>query len=247
MLRSWHSVVQQKGAPMPRRFRHSGLGEFHPLDVTRGSVGTVMVSDAEIRGLIRYLNYAENDETDKEVLVLLEEMLELEKMERPLWGETKKETEVPMMVTRAGRTVPNPTLAKIAPEKYKQELAITEKTHRINATLHKYLFLPRIWSTGQRPWVVMWDVRPNTPKRTELRAGMLELNDGMALRLILDFAKAGYLNRLRRCLHCKKWLYAKFRHQDFCCTNCQQKHYAKSPEWKAKRRDYMRGYRQRVM
>ena len=232
---------------MPRRFRHPGLGEFRSLDVTKGSVGTVMVSDAEIRGLIRYLNNAENEETDKEVLVLLEEMLELEKMERPVWGETKKETEVPVMVTRAGRTVPNPALAKTAPLKYKQEVAITEKTHRVNATLHKYLFLPRIWSTGQRPWVVLWDVRPNNAKKTKLRDGMLELNDGTALRLILDFAKAGYLNRLRRCLHCKNWLYAKFRHQDFCCTNCQQKHYAKSPEWKAKRRDYMRGYRQRFM
>lgn len=232
---------------MPKRFQHSELGEFRPLDVTRGSVGTVMVSDAEIRGLLRYLNYAENDKTDKEVLVLLEEMLELEKMERPLWGETKKETEVPTMVTRAGRTVPNPSLAKIAPQKYKQELAITEKAHRINATLRKYLFLPRIWSTGQRPWVLDWEVRPNSAKKSKLRDGMLELNDGAALRLILDFAKAGYLNRLRRCLQCKKWLYAKFRHQDFCCTNCQQKHYAKSPEWRAKRRNYMRSYRQRFM
>ena len=233
---------------MPKKFIHPDLGEFRELDVTKGSVGTVVVSDAEIRGLIHYLNAAENHETDREILRLLENMLELEKMERPLWGETKREAELAAIVaTKRGRTVPNPALRKIAPEKYRQELAIDEKTHKINETLRGYLFVPRVWSTGQRPWGVMWDIRPNNPRKLKMKDGRLELNDGMALRLILDFAKAGILNRLRRCMHCGNWLYAKFRHQDFCSTKCQQKHYSTSSEWRAKRRDYMRRYRRRFM
>ena len=169
-------------------------------------------------------------------------------MERPLWGETKKEAEFAgKSVTKAGRTVPHPRLKRIAPEKYRKELALREKTYAINEVLRRYVFLPRVWSTGQRPWVVLWDIVPRSTTGSRLRNGTLELNDGIALRLILDFAKAGHLNRFRRCLHCRKWLYAKFRHQDFCCTGCQQKHYAKSPEWRAKRRDYMREYRRRTM
>jgi hypothetical protein len=230
---------------MPRRFRHPELGEYLPLDLTKGGVGSVMVSDAEIRGLVGYLNDAVNHDADRAVLELLEEMLELDKMDRPLWGETKGECDIAIMVTKAGRTVPNPVLRKIAPEKYRQELAITERTDQINRELRKYRFLPRAWSTGQTPWIVMWEVLPNTSRKSRLRDGLFRLNDGMALRMILDFARAGYLNRLRRCLHCRKWLYAKFRHQDFCSTKCQQKHYAISPEWRAKRRDYMRRYRNR--
>lgn len=229
---------------MPKRLRDPELGDYRSLDITGASV---MVSDGEIRGLVRYLNDAQNHEADRSVLELLEQMLELDKMDRPLWGETKEESQVPIMVTKAGRTVPNPVLKKIAPEKYRQELAITEKTYEINEKLRRYRFLPRAWSTGQRPWLVIWEVLPNTGKKAKLYDGLLELNDGMALRMILDFARAGSLNRLRRCLHCRKWLYAKFRHQDYCSTKCQQKHYAKSLEWKAKRRDYMRRYRQQMM
>ena len=207
-----------------------------------------MVCDAEIRGLIRYLNDAEAHGADRTVLELLEQMLELDKMDRPSWGETKEESEIQTMVTKAGRSVLNPALKRVAPEKYRQELAITEKTDRINKELRKYRFLPRTWSVGApRPWTVIWEVLPNNFKKSQLVNGLIELHDGMALRMILDFASAGYLNRLRRCLHCRNWLYAKFRHQDFCKTECQQKHYAKSPEWKAKRRDYMRGYRQHMM
>src|SRR5215469_11115765 len=221
---------------MAKRLRDAQLGEYHRLDLNFGSV---MVSDAEIRGLVLYLNNAQNREADRSVLELLEQMLELDNMDRPSWGETEEERQVAIMLTK-GRKVPRHLMKKIMPEKYRQELAITEKTRDINERLRRYRFLPRAWSTGQKPWVVIWDVLSNTEKRATLRDGLVELNDGMALRMILDFARAGYLNRLRRCLHCRSWLYAKFRHQDFCRTKCQQKHYAESPEWKAKRRDYMR-------
>ena len=233
---------------MRKRLHSPEFGEYHPLDVGKGGVGTVMVSDAEIRGLIQYLNYAQRKGADRTVLELLEQMLELDKMNRPLWGETEEEREVASMVRKAGRSVLSPVLKKISPEKYRQELAVTDKTYQINRELSKYRFLPRTWSIGApKPWKVMWEVLPNTPTKVRFREGSFELNDGMALRMILDFARAGYLTRLRKCLRCHNWLYAKFKHQEFCSTKCQQTHYAKSPEWKAKRRDYMRRYRHQTM
>jgi hypothetical protein len=45
-------------------------------------------------------------------------------------------------------------------------------------------------------------------------------------------------------LTCSKWFFARFSHQKFCKTLCQQKHYWQSPEWKNRRRAYIRGYRQ---
>jgi len=229
---------------MRKRLHSPEFGEYHPLDVGKGGVGTVMVSDAEIRGLIQYLNYAQRKGADRTVLELLEQMLELDKMNRAFCSETEEEREVEWTVTKAGRTVPNPVLKKISPEKYRQELAVTDKTYQINRELSKYRFLPQARSIGApRPWTVVWKVLPNMPTKARFRKRLFEFNDGTALRMILDFARAGYLMRLRKCLRCHKWLYAKFKHQEFCSTKCQQKHYAISPEWKAKRRDYMRRYR----
>jgi len=229
---------------MRKRLHSPEFGEYHPLDVGKGGVGTVMVSDAEIRGLIQYLNYAQGKGADRTVLELLEQMLELDKMNRAFCSETEEEREVEWTVTKAGRTVPNPVLKKISPEKYRQELAVTDKTYQINRELSKYRFLPQARSIGApRPWTVVWKVLPNMPTKARFRKRLFEFNDGTALRMILDFARAGYLMRLRKCLRCHKWLYAKFKHQEFCSTKCQQKHYAISPEWKAKRRDYMRRYR----
>ena len=229
---------------MRKRLHSPEFGEYHPLDVGKGGVGTVMVSDAEIRGLIQYLNYAQGKGADRTVLELLEQMLELDKMNRAFCSETEEEREVEWTVTKAGRTVPNPVLKKISPEKYRQELAVTDKTYQINRELSKYRFLPQARSIGApRPWTVVWKVLPNMPTKARFRKRLFEFNDGTALRMILDFARAGYLTRLRKCLRCHNWLYAKFKHQEFCSTKCQQKHYAISPEWKAKRRDYMRRYR----
>ena len=61
---------------------------------------------------------------------------------------------------------------------------------------------------------------------------------------MLQLVRQGYLNRVRHCELCRKWFYARFRHQTFCGTICQQKHYRSSSEWKAHRSEWMRDYRQ---
>jgi hypothetical protein len=61
---------------------------------------------------------------------------------------------------------------------------------------------------------------------------------------MLQLVRQGYLNRIRSCQECRKWFYARFGHQTFCGTACQQKFYRSSPEWMAHRREWMRNYRQ---
>lgn len=53
----------------------------------------------------------------------------------------------------------------------------------------------------------------------------------------------GLLSRVRRCLKCQRWFYARFKHKLFCGTPCQQSYYRESPEWREGRRKYMRRYR----
>jgi len=92
---------------MRKRSHSPVFGEYHPLEVRKKGAEIVMVSDAEIRGLIQYLNYAQGKGADRTVLELLEQMLELDKMNRAFCSETEEEREVEWTVTKAGRTVRN--------------------------------------------------------------------------------------------------------------------------------------------
>jgi hypothetical protein len=234
---------------MRKRFRHPQLGEFHKLDLKGSFVGgTTMVSDAQLMGLAKFLNEGGAQEERKRIIGILEDMQLLERLEEPIWGETKAESDslgsAPFMVVRKGRAVLNPVLRRIAPIKYEQQLEIEERKHAINQGLAMNAFHPYVWPSKHRKWMVMWQIQRRPATKDRIYRGVLEMDDCMALQMVLDLARAGYLDRLRRCTCCTMWLYAKFKHQNFCSTKCQQKHYAQSPDWKAKRRDYMRAYRQ---
>jgi hypothetical protein len=230
---------------MPRRYRHSELGESHKLNLSPGNISTSIVWDASFAGLVHYLNACEKGGEPGSILKILRLMLELETLEPPVWNE---QIEGPMIVERNGRHVPNPVLRKLSPAKYQRQQEISEKQDLINRELATYHFSPRIFCLNSNSeakwWSVTWRVRSKVPKKAMVRKGIVQMDDGRALRLILDLARAGYVNRLRKCLCCNKWLYARYRHQDYCSTKCQQEHYRKSDEWKRKRRDYMRTYRQ---
>lgn len=60
---------------------------------------------------------------------------------------------------------------------------------------------------------------------------------------ILELAKRGLSSHIRKCQQCFGWFYARFRHQRFCSSPCQQRNYWKSPDGKLRRRQYMRRYR----
>ena len=237
---------------MRKRYRDPKLGELHKLDLT-GSYSATIISDAQLAALVRYLNESETQKEGRRIVRILEDMQALERLEQPVWGDSEEEmafSQGPnaraMMVTRRGMSVPHPLLRKIAPDKYRRQLEIEERKHAINQELTRNRFYPYVWPSVHRKWMVLWRIQPRAPKRYQVHCGVLEMDDGLTLQMILDFARAGYLNRLRRCTCCNKWLYAKFKHQNFCSTKCQQKHYAQSAEWKAKRRNYMREYRQRT-
>lgn len=206
---------------MRKPYRHPKLGQFHRLDLSEGSIQTYFVSDAELAGLAKYLNEADNNQPGRRVLELLNEMLELDKRAQTAWSQD---------------------LEKPVNQKLRLEMANLQNA--IKRKLGRYTFRPVASPVSGGRWLLLWRSPSSESKPTKLQRGIMHLDDRTAVQLILDFARAGELSRLRRCLRCKKWLYAKVKHQDFCSTSCQQKHYAHSDEWRAKRRDYMRDYRE---
>ena len=214
------------------KYRHPQLGRAKKLDIRKGGIGTVLVWQAQLHDLVSYLNRSEKPGV-KRVLDILALMHELESIEPPVFSER---IEGPMMVEIAGRFEPNPLLKKIAPEKYHLQLRIDRIQGSINRKLARYRFWPSAFLFHGSPWTVTW---------SPLKAGTgCQMGEMQALEVILNLARSGYLNRMRRCVCCHNWLYAQFRHQTFCSLKCQQKQYTQTEEFKAKRRGYMRRYYQ---
>ena len=62
-----------------------------------------------------------------------------------------------------------------------------------------------------------------------------------AVRLLLNKTREpGTLSRFRKCSECHEWFYAATSHQHFCKDGCRRRNASRDPEFKAKRRIYMR-------
>ncbi len=208
------------------KYRDPKLGRVERLDVRRGNVTTVLVPEITLNALAHYLTEAKTPK-QKRVVDIVEEMLELERAQ-PVF--TKKDLERGMRGA-----------------KWNQQRQVDRRKAMLNKRLAGYSFHPWLWGPTEKRWLVTWETERLGGRRALLgEHGELRLREGQALETIVNLARSGYLDRLRRCVHCHKWLYAKFRHQNFCSMKCQQKHYTQSEEWKAHRREYMRRYYQQV-
>jgi hypothetical protein len=187
---------------------------------------TTLLSD-----LIKFLNQTRTLR-GKNIVIILEKMLELEEMTKPI------NPEEPMIVAVEWE--------RTDPKKYQVHWEIEIRRALLERELSKYRFTPHAevmaGSGGQGPseWAVWW--KGDLGSRWEKH---LRMRPSEALELILKLTQVGDLTRLRRCSHCQKWLFARFRHQTFCSTKCQQKNYTQSDAWKAHRRVYMRRYYQK--
>jgi hypothetical protein len=77
-----------------------------------------------------------------------------------------------------------------------------------------------------------------------------DTSEGLIAFALLSLFYQGRLSRIRQCLHCRTWFYARFKHQRFCrFSNCQWRHYH-SPEWRKQHREQNRqhqsDYRKRL-
>ena len=170
--------------------------------------------------LIDFLNKAET-RPGKKIVVILEMMLEIEEMTRPLAPEE------PMIAAVEWK--------KSKPDKYKLHWEIEKHRALLERELSRYRFTPRAevvmggGGKGPSTWAAWWRGDDSQRERR------LRMTAPEALELILKLTQTGDLSRLRRCGQCQKWLFARFRHQTFCSTQCQQKNYTQSDAWKAHR------------
>lgn len=101
---------------------------------------------------------------------------------------------------------------------------------KIDNQLRRYKFRLRISDSLEPYW-------------TEPKSRPVDPSEEQAVEYILKLTGLGLVDRIRACGWCTTWFFARFSHQRFCKTECQQRAYAKTPEWRDHRRAYMRSYR----
>jgi hypothetical protein len=187
--------------------------------------GGILPSVSLIPDLIKFLNETKTSR-GKRIEAILEQMLELEEMTRPI------EPEEPMIAAVEWQ--------RTDPEKYQLHWEIEKRRAMLQRELSKYRFTPHaevaMGGGGKGPsvWAAWWKGHSAKAER-HLRMDATE-----ALETILRITQIGDLARLRHCAQCQNWLFARFTHQTFCSMKCQQKNYTQTEQWKKHRREYMR-------
>lgn len=113
------------------------------------------------------------------------------------------------------------------------ELEKMEKS--INRFLSRYkahpcltwMHLPHGWGFWEADWM---------PDRSVSHSAM-------ELRLVLaamDIAETRRLSALRQCVECRRWLFARFKHQRFCSQRCKDGFHKFNEADKKRRRDWAR-------
>lgn len=107
---------------------------------------------------------------------------------------------------------------------------IAKETAFINATLRRYAWTVQLSSFGLEGRPIFTDHPTDAP-------------EGCAsIRSVIDLAKAGLLDRLRRCAYCRLWFFGIQSNAAYCSAPCRQQKYRSKPKVKARTRKYAREY-----
>lgn len=126
-----------------------------------------------------------------------------------------------------------------------------EYVRRINELLRTYTMWPRF--TGLRTIGPVMSSSlglssSNRKKPSPLKWGLWPEGEfeTMAAYQIVRLEGDGLLDSLLQCAICRNWFFASRDWQRFCSDRCRSQHYSSSPEGRATRASYMRGYRKRL-
>lgn len=75
-----------------------------------------------------------------------------------------------------------------------------------------------------------------------IRIPGVPVEEQRAVSAFIQSGESGLLERVRRCNHCKKWIFARFPHQVCCSAYCRERLFRSSEHWKAKRRKKAKEY-----
>jgi hypothetical protein len=117
-----------------------------------------------------------------------------------------------------------------------------ELSARLNHCLERYKFAPMYWHQFDDRPIFGWGSELEKTPASDERALEASFSEGDAILCIMELARENLFKDLHTC-DCGKWFFGRFIHQKFCSQTCQQKHHRSDPEYKEKRRVYMKNLR----
>jgi hypothetical protein len=90
---------------------------------------------------------------------------------------------------------------------------------------------------AQRDQLLAQMGKPTRPEKAPANWNFMEMR---MVSYLLEALDKGEISRFRRCSDCQNWFYATTSHQRFCGEACRRRYTAGSPEFKEKRRNYMK-------
>jgi hypothetical protein len=130
-------------------------------------------------------------------------------------------------------------------EKRRRLREVDELLLPVNRAFVEYIFHPRLTCIlfDKRHW--RFDLSGESVRSDYkfTRPNGRRVYEADAVFGVLRLASYGFLDRIRECLTCQRWLYAHPSHKKFCNSACQLKYFASNPSQKEKRAVYMRRYR----
>ena len=119
-------------------------------------------------------------------------------------------------------------------------LSGTNAAQKINSEVHKLVsrsklaVAPSLHAATAQGWEITWGIVGNMPP-----------DKGLAFINLLHLAEKGVLASVKRCAwrECRCWFFARFLHQEFCSTRCQQRAAHSTQTWKDMRKRYMKDLR----
>jgi predicted RNA-binding Zn ribbon-like protein len=155
-------------------------------------------------------------------------------------GETAGQIVAAWLNKHRGKRDPLRRLLEASQEFRASGLAPLEAGRKVDDTLGEIVrtshlaVAPLVVEATATRWRVDW--RP---------VGRMKPARALAFFKLLQLAETGLVDRVRQCAKpgCGRWFFARYRHQRFDCKKCQLEDFRSSPEWKQKRREYMRNLR----
>jgi len=118
------------------------------------------------------------------------------------------------------------------------------KIEAVNKFLRQYEARPRLRLPSPRgaPIRLEWRSTPksNTDATRVRRDANLELK---AVLIAVELAQQGRIASVKKCAYpnCKRWLFARFKHQRFCSEACYELFHRTDPQEKKRRSDWAKG------
>ena len=117
---------------------------------------------------------------------------------------------------------------------------------KLNTLLQAFRVWAQPYRTSSGRWTLSWKHSAKAggvPVIASPEGDSWLVREGDVVLALLRLSEEGFLDRVRKCQFCSKWLFARFSHQQYCSSQCQLKSYKSSESWKKHRREWTRDYR----